>query len=115
MFMETQPVLPLTASYSRGADFPPLSQLCIGQVLDQMAADFPESPALILSQEKLRFTWRELHAGKLYRHGGTASHWLEREEAGTAVLRPERAGYFDDARRGVRAGGSAGEALGAGA
>jgi len=62
MFMETQPVLPLTASYSRGADFPPLSQLCIGQVLDQMAADFPESPALILSQEKLRFTWRELHA-----------------------------------------------------
>ena len=62
MFMETQPVLPLTASYSRGADFPPLSQLCIGQVLDQMAKDFPDSPALILSQERLRFTWRELHA-----------------------------------------------------
>ncbi len=42
-------------------------------------------------------------------------HWLAREKAGTAILRPERAGHFDDAGRGVRAGGSAGEALGAGA
>ncbi len=63
--METQSAspltLPLTTSYSRGEDYPPLSQLCIGQVLDQNAARHPHSPALILSQENLRFTWQELH------------------------------------------------------
>ena len=59
--METL-TLPLTTSYSQGLFHPSLSQLCIGQVLDQMAERYPESPALILSQENLRFTWSELRA-----------------------------------------------------
>ncbi len=60
--MGTQTLPPLTTSYSRGADKPPLTHLCIGQVLDQMAERHPDSPALILSQENLRLNWRELHA-----------------------------------------------------
>jgi len=51
-----------TTSYSRGADTPALLDLCIGQVLDQMAERYPDSPALILRQESLRYTWAELKA-----------------------------------------------------
>jgi len=58
----TQALLQGTTSYSRGADLPPLLDLCIGQVLDQAAARYPESPALILRQESLRYTWAELQA-----------------------------------------------------
>lgn len=58
----TQALLQPTISRSQGADYPPLLDLCIGQVLDQMAASYPSSPALILCQENLRFTWAELHA-----------------------------------------------------
>ena len=47
-------------SYSRGPENPPLQELCIGQVLDKMAERYPDSPALILRQESLRYTWREL-------------------------------------------------------
>jgi fatty-acyl-CoA synthase len=59
--MMTQDLLQ-TASYSRGADHPPLLDLCIGEILDQVAARYPESPALILRGEKLRFNWSELQA-----------------------------------------------------
>jgi fatty-acyl-CoA synthase len=59
--MSTQELLQ-TLSYSQGADNPPLIDLCIGQVLDQAAALHPDSPALILCQEALRFTWSELQA-----------------------------------------------------
>ncbi len=58
--METQILPTLTASYSRGVDNPPLTNLCIGQVLDRIAERHPESPALIFSQEDLRLNWREL-------------------------------------------------------
>jgi len=58
----TQALLQGTTSYSRGADTPPLLDLCIGQVLDQVAARYPESPALILRQESLRYSWAELQA-----------------------------------------------------
>ena len=54
--------LPKQASYSQGDDVPPLLDLCIGQVLDRAAALYPSSPALILRQEHLRFTWSELRA-----------------------------------------------------
>ena len=50
-------LLQSTTSYSRGAANPPLIDLCIGQVLDQMAARYPDSPALILRHENLRYTW----------------------------------------------------------
>ena len=60
--MMTQDLLQTTTSYSRGADHPPLLDLCIGQILDQMAVRYPESPALILRGENLRFNWRELQA-----------------------------------------------------
>jgi fatty-acyl-CoA synthase len=50
------------ASYSQGPDYPPLLDLCIGQVLDRSATLYPSSPALILRQEHLRFTWSELRA-----------------------------------------------------
>ena len=60
--MMTQDLLQTTTSYSRGADHPPLIDLCIGEILDQVAARYPESPALILRGEKLRFNWRELQA-----------------------------------------------------
>jgi fatty-acyl-CoA synthase len=33
----------------------------MGQVLDQMKVRYPDSPALILRHETLRFTWAELH------------------------------------------------------
>ena len=55
-------LLQRTTSYSQGADNPPLMNLCIGEILDQIAKRYPESPALILRQENLRFTWAELHA-----------------------------------------------------
>jgi len=58
----TQPVVQSQISYSRGADTPALLDLCIGQVLDQMAERYPDSPALILRQENLRYTWAELKA-----------------------------------------------------
>ena len=59
--MTTQDLLQ-TTSYSRGADDPPLIDLCIGEILDEVAARYPESPALILRGEQLRFNWRELQA-----------------------------------------------------
>jgi fatty-acyl-CoA synthase len=55
-------VLQSATSYCRGANHPALMDLCIGQVLDDMATRFPDSPALILRQEHLRYTWAELHA-----------------------------------------------------
>jgi fatty-acyl-CoA synthase len=58
----TQSLLQGTTSYSRGADIPALLDLCIGQVLDQMAERYPDSPALILRHESLRYTWAELKA-----------------------------------------------------
>ncbi len=58
----TQALLQRTTSYSKGADNPPLIDLCIGEILDEVAARYPESPALILRQENLRFTWKELQA-----------------------------------------------------
>jgi fatty-acyl-CoA synthase len=58
----TQDLLQRTTSYSQGADQPPLIDLCIGEILDQVATRYPESPALILRQEKLRFNWRQLQA-----------------------------------------------------
>jgi fatty-acyl-CoA synthase len=58
----TQTLLQQSTSYSQGADNPPLMNLCIGEILDQIAARYPESPALILRQENLRFTWAELHS-----------------------------------------------------
>jgi fatty-acyl-CoA synthase len=58
----TQALLQQTTSYSRGADNPPLIELCIGEILDQVAARYPESPALILRHENLRFNWSELQA-----------------------------------------------------
>jgi fatty-acyl-CoA synthase len=58
----SQVLLRTSTSYSRGADNPPLLDLCIGQILDQVAFRHPESPALILPQEGLRFNWNELHA-----------------------------------------------------
>src|ERR1700687_4625818 len=51
-----------STSYSQGADNPPLMNLCIGEILEQMAARYPESPALILRQENLRFSWSELES-----------------------------------------------------
>ncbi len=58
----TQALLQRTTSYSKGADNPPLIDLCIGEILDHVAARYPDSPALILRQENLRFTWKELQA-----------------------------------------------------
>ncbi len=58
--VETMPTQ--TTSYSRGPDNPPLLNLCIGEMLDQVAARYPSSPALILRQEALRFTWSQFHA-----------------------------------------------------
>ncbi|MDR3765259.1 MAG: AMP-binding protein, partial [Acidobacteriota bacterium] len=52
-------VLVQTLSYSKGPDEPALTELCIGQVLDQMAERYPDSPALIVRQEALRYTWSE--------------------------------------------------------
>jgi len=57
--LTTQATLQRTTSYSCGADYPPLLNLCIGDVIAQNAARFPESPALILRHEGLRFNWRE--------------------------------------------------------
>jgi fatty-acyl-CoA synthase len=62
LFMETQTLPAQTTSYARGVDNPPLTDLCIGQVLDRMAERHPESLALVLSQEHVRLSWRELHA-----------------------------------------------------
>ncbi len=58
----TEALLQGTTSYSRGADTPALLDLCIGQVLEQMAERFPDSPALICRQESLRYSWAELNA-----------------------------------------------------
>ena len=58
--IETKPMQ--TIAYSRGADNPPLLDLCIGEVLDLMAIRYPSSPALILRHQGLRFNWSELHA-----------------------------------------------------
>jgi fatty-acyl-CoA synthase len=58
----TQTVLERSTSYSKGADTPPLMDLCIGEILGQAAAHYPNSPALILRQENLRFNWAELQA-----------------------------------------------------
>jgi len=58
----TETALQRSTSYSKGPDTPPLMELCIGEILDQMAARYPDSPALILRQEHLRFNWAELHA-----------------------------------------------------
>lgn len=58
----TQAMLQGTTSYSKGPDYPPLMNLCIGQILDQKAERYPDSPALILCQEHLRFNWKELQA-----------------------------------------------------
>jgi fatty-acyl-CoA synthase len=58
----TETVLQRSTSYSKGADTPALMELCIGEILDQVAARHPDSPALILRQEHLRFSWAELQA-----------------------------------------------------
>ena len=48
-------------SYSRGPLKPDLLPLCIGQMLDRNAAEFPDVPALIVCHSHDRFTWSELH------------------------------------------------------
>lgn len=58
----TQDSMQRTTSYSRGADNPALIELCIGEVLDQVAAQHPDSPALILRQESLQLSWSQLQA-----------------------------------------------------
>jgi fatty-acyl-CoA synthase len=60
--MAVRAVLPQTLSYCKGEDHPALLDQCIGQVLDEMAARFPNEPALILRHEALRYTWCELHS-----------------------------------------------------
>jgi fatty-acyl-CoA synthase len=59
---EAEALLQETTSYSKGPDVPALLDLCIGEVLDQMAERYPDSPALIMRQEALRFTWSQLRA-----------------------------------------------------
>jgi fatty-acyl-CoA synthase len=58
----TQDSLQHTTSYSRGAEIPALIDLCIGEVLDQVAQKHPDSPALILRQESLHLSWSQLQA-----------------------------------------------------
>lgn len=62
MFPMSQTLLQQATSYSRGADTPALLDLCIGEILDQVATRFPESPALILRREALRLNWSKLQA-----------------------------------------------------
>ncbi len=58
----TEALLQEADSYTRGANQPPLLDLCIGQVLDRSAAQHPESLALFLRHEQLRLNWSQLLA-----------------------------------------------------
>src|SRR5262249_53207038 len=51
---------PVSTSYARGANTPPLLNDCIGEVLDRSAAAFPHHDALIARHQDLRYTWRQL-------------------------------------------------------
>jgi len=49
-------------SYTKGDNSPELTELCLGQVMDQTAAAYPDSPALIVRHTNDRYTWAELKA-----------------------------------------------------
>jgi fatty-acyl-CoA synthase len=46
-------------SYSQGVSNSPLAGMCVGELLDQTAALYPERPALIVRHQNRRYTYRE--------------------------------------------------------
>jgi fatty-acyl-CoA synthase len=49
-------------SYAFGGDAPPLRERCIGQVLDDAAAQYPDGDALIVCHQGRRYSYLELRA-----------------------------------------------------
>src|SRR5207302_3980881 len=52
---------PVTPSYIHGPSETPLLGETIGQCLDRIVAQFPESDAVVSCHQRIRYTWRELH------------------------------------------------------
>ena len=52
----------LELSYASGAAGPPLWGYTIGAALDRAASRYPDQPALISCQQRLRYTYREFHS-----------------------------------------------------
>lgn len=48
-------------SYSHGTGSTPLLGSCIGQVLDETAAAYPDNEALVVRHQKMRYTYRQFH------------------------------------------------------
>jgi fatty-acyl-CoA synthase len=53
---------PLTSSYFRGADSPPLVDITVSALLDRAVERFPDRDALISRHQDIRWTWSEYRA-----------------------------------------------------
>ena len=51
----------LLRSYIHGGGLQPLLGMTVGDVLDQAAAKWPDSEALVVGHQGIRWSWRELH------------------------------------------------------
>src|SRR6185437_3031482 len=49
-----------TLSYARGGSTPPLRDVCIGQLLAETAARFPDTDGLVVRHQARRYTYRAL-------------------------------------------------------
>ena len=54
--------MPSTPSYVHGASTTPLLGETVGQLLDRVAARWPDRPALVVRQQGVRWTYRAFHA-----------------------------------------------------
>ena len=54
--------MPSTPSYVHGASSTPLLGETVGQLLDRVAARWPDRPALVVRQQGVRWTYRAFHA-----------------------------------------------------
>ena len=52
----------MTDSYVRGDESGPLIEMTIGDLFDQTALRHPDSEALVVRHQGVRWTWRELQA-----------------------------------------------------
>ena len=63
----------LTQSYVHGASDKPLIGETIGALLDRVAAEAPDSPALVVRHQAVRWSYRELRVLDLQKD----SNWLQ--------------------------------------
>jgi fatty-acyl-CoA synthase len=80
-------------SYAHGGDGPPLIGLTVSGVLDEAAARWPDRHALIVADQQVRWTWKELRDRARTLAAGLLSTGLHRGDR-IGMLAPNRAEWL---------------------